>query len=600
MTDLWTRLKQRKLVQWAVAYVAFAFALLQGVDIVAQQFGWPDSVQRSITLALVLGFFLVLLLAWYHGEQGRQKVSGTELLLIALVLGFGGAFMWWVSGSAGRTVHALAGKAVPARARTSAAQARVPVASTAPVPLKSVAVLPFVNEGGDKTEQFFSDGLSEDLITALSQFPGLKVINSDSSFKFRNSGDSVSAIARKLGVAHLLHGGVRRLGDEVRIRAELVNAADGSTLWSQHYDRPYKDLFKLQDDITRSVAEALKARLLDHAAQSDRPPSGSLDAYTAYLKGRAQPFTEAGLRRAIALFQQATRMDPEYASAYANESFAWGTLANIFLGGAESHAAIGHAREAVAAALRLAPDLPDARLAQVSLLLSADLDWQRALVQARRLVQLAPGTASNLTVLAQALMALGHPREAEHVARQAIAIDPLTAFRYDTLAWTLRVQGRLEEAAAAMHKAIELGPGDGLFHANLTLVRILQGDAAAALTAAKAEPPGVWHDFAMAAALQLGPDRKAATAALQRVIDRHADSSAYQIAQIYAIRRQPDRMFEWLDRAWANRDPGLFMLLTDPLILRYRDDPRFAAYCRKVGLPPPQAARPAGGEAHGG
>ena len=351
-------------------------------------------------------------------------------------------------------------------------------------------------------------------------------------------------------------------------------------MWSQHYDRPYKDLFKLQDDITHAVADALKTRLLpvpEDAALGDRPPSGNLDAYNAYLQAQAQPFSDTGLRRAIALYKQAIRFDPKYASAYARESLTWATLGSVFLGGAESHAAIGHAREAATTALQLAPDLPDARLAQVTLLFNADLDWQGALDQARLLVKLAPGNASNLIALAQSLMALGHARQAENVVRRAIAIDPLHAFHYDSLAWTLRAQGRLVEAVAAMHKAIELAPGNSLFHADLTQIRVLQGNAAAALAAAKAEPPGVWHDFAMAAALQIGPDRKAATAALQRMIDLHAEASAYQIAQIYAIRRQPTPMFHWLDRAWANRDSGLFMLLTDPLILRYRDDPRFAA-----------------------
>ena len=160
MDDLWTRLKQRKLVQWALAYVAFAFAFLQGVDIVAQQFAWPDSVQRAITLALVLGFFVTLLLAWYHGEQGRQRVSGTELLLIALVLGFGGGFLWWVSGSPREPVHALAAGSSPASARSATTRTNLPAPATASIPQKSVAVLPFANDSGDNSEQFFSDGLS--------------------------------------------------------------------------------------------------------------------------------------------------------------------------------------------------------------------------------------------------------------------------------------------------------------------------------------------------------------------------------------------------------------------------------------------------------
>jgi len=175
-------------------------------------------------------------------------------------------------------------------------------ASTAAIPAKSVAVLPFTNESGKQDEQYFSDGLSDDLITALSQFAGLKVISRNSAFQFRDSHDSSAKIGTLLGVAHILEGSVQRAGDEVRITATLVNAGDGSIVWSQRYDQPYKDLFALQDAITQSVAEALKAKLLTAPGavlQSDRPPGGNLDAYTAYQQGLAYyaQTTEAGIAR---------------------------------------------------------------------------------------------------------------------------------------------------------------------------------------------------------------------------------------------------------------------------------------------------------------
>ncbi len=589
MTDLWAKLKQRKLVQWAVAYVAFAFALLQGVDIVAQQFAWPESVRRGITLALALGFFVTLLLAWYHGEQGRQRVSGTELLLLALVLGFGGAFLWRVAGQSPASGQAQVAASQSSAAHTVAASSAGAVSGTESIPEKSVAVLPFANESGDKKEQFFSDGLSEDLITALSQFTGLKVINSDSSFKFRDSHDSVSTIASKLGVARLLQGGVRRLGDEVRIRAELVNAADGSTLWSQHYDRPYKALFKLQDDITRSVAEALKTKLLDnnHPAQNDRPPSGNLQAYTAYLKSRAQPATAAGIRQSIGLLKEATHIDPEYAQSYALTSTYWMFLAAAFTSNdTDTRQAIEHARAAADTALRLDPNLAAAHYARAFILLNADLDWQGALAEADKVVSLAPNNPNIASIKSQVLTALGRTGEAEKIIRERIASNPLNAGAYLNLALILR-KHRLDAAQAALHKAIEVAPGNARVHANLTLVELLRGDRTAAAAAAKAEPPGFWHVFAEAAVLQTGSDRAAADAALKDLKQKFADTDAYQLAELYALRKNPDAMFHWLDRSWANRDPGLQHLLVDPLILRYKDDPRFSAYCRKVGLPVP-------------
>ncbi len=578
-TGVWRKLRRRKLVQWVLAYLAAAWAVLEVLDLVGQQFGWPPALLRGFTLAFALGFVVTLVLAWYHGERGEQKVSGTELLILALLLAVGGGLLWRFAGIGMETTPAQVAEVAPAGA-TQAAD----------IPQKSVAVLPFANEGGDKDEQYFSDGLSEDLITALSQLAGLKVINQNSSFRFRGSRDSVADIARKLGVAHLLQGGVRRLGDEVRIRAELVRAADGSTVWSQHYDRPYKDLFKLQDDITASVADALKTRLLaadDGTHQNDRPPSGNLDAYTAYLKGIAQPNTEAGVRRAIALFRQAHDLDPGYAAAYAQESVGWGFLAGVFLGGQEGLEANARAKQMADAALRIDPELARAHYARAFLLLNADFDWNGALRAARRLAELAPHSLSAYSMMRQTLQAVGQADAAIAMVRQGIAHDPLNAGLHESLALLLWAVGQGDQAEAELRKAIELGPEDSRLHANLALIRAQRGDMAGALAAARDEPDGFWHDFAMALALQIGNDRAAADTALQRVIDGYADNGAYQIAEVYALRKDPDGMFHWLDRSWTQRDPGIQHLLTDPLMLRYKDDPRFAAYCRKVGLPIP-------------
>ncbi|MGH8326194.1 MAG: TIR domain-containing protein [Steroidobacteraceae bacterium] len=205
-------------------------------------------------------------------------------------------------------------------APTAAATTAVRVARDAPTEA-SIAVLPLANESGDASQQYFSDGISEDLINALGQFPGLKVIGRISSFEFRNSTEDAHSIGAKLGVAHLLEGSVQRSGDMVRVSAELVDTADGTMLWSQHYDRPYKDLFALQDQITQAVVGALRAKLLpgEHAAaQSDRPPSGSLEAYNAFLQGQfySARDTDADLRKAIGFYTQATQLDPTYALAW--------------------------------------------------------------------------------------------------------------------------------------------------------------------------------------------------------------------------------------------------------------------------------------------
>ncbi|HJP97450.1 MAG TPA: hypothetical protein VJ862_02700 [Rhodanobacteraceae bacterium] len=586
MTGFFARLKQRKLVQWALAYIAFAFALIQVLDVVAQRFGWPDPLEKLLILALAIGFVVVLVLAWYHGERGVQKVSGTEIVILALLLAIGGGLLWRYE----RVLPPVGSPDSVAGATSSGLRivSATAAAQAIPIPAKSVAVLPLSNESGDKDQQYFSDGLSEDLITALSQFAGLRVINRDSSFQFRGSKDSVQAIGAKLGVAHLLEGSVQKLGDEVRISAELVNCADGSTLWSQHYDRPYKDLFALQDDITKSVAGALKAKLLDSGGavpQSDRPPGGSLAAYNALLQGKfyAQRFTEADLRKAIAYFTDATRLDPDYALAWAGLGETQGALAGNFLGGAEASRSWTAAHASVQHALQLDPNLAFAHSAYVFILWSADHDWTRAAAEARRGYQLLP--QKGYFALAQMQAALGHAQQAVAVMRRGLQTDPLCAGCYGYLAGYLPALGRLDDAAQAARESLQLDPEYyfGLFQ--LAYVEVMRGDAATALQVAQQAPPGSWRNDAMAVALQIGGNRAAADAALQTMIAKQADYAAYQIAEIYAVRRDPDNMFKWLERASRNRDPGIAFLLTDAPILRYQNDPRFAAFCRNVGLP---------------
>ena len=233
-------------------------------------------------------------------------------------------------------------------------------------------MLPLTNESGDVAQQYFSDGISEDLITELSQVPGLKVIGRSSAFQFRDSKEDGRSIGAKLGVAHLLEGSVRKSDDMIRVSAELINTADGSTQWSERYDRPYKDLFALQDEIARAVAGALRTKLLpdEHlAGQSDRPPGGSLEAYNAFLQGRfySSRETEADLRKAVASYAEAIQLDPKYARAWSNLAQAWTSIGANYLGGSAAQEAFSKARAAVGHALILSPDLASAHEAQGSL-----------------------------------------------------------------------------------------------------------------------------------------------------------------------------------------------------------------------------------------
>lgn len=458
----------------------------------------------------------------------------------------------------------------------------------------SIAVLPLTNESGDISQQYFSDGLSEDLITALSQFPGLKVIGRTSSFRFRDSKDDSQTIGAKLGVAHLLEGSVRSAGDQVRVSAELIDTSDGSTQWSERYDRPYKDLFGLQDDLTRAVAGALRAHLLPKefaAQQTDRPPSGDLEAYNAVLEGKyyLARETDADTRKAIERFTRASQLDPRYAFAWSLLSRAWTNLGAYHLNLAVAPEAYAKAREAATVALSLAPNLASAHVALGWLLEMADFNWRGAEEEYRRALELAPANGEAAASLARQLANFGKVDQAIKLTQDALATDPLHASWYAWLAVDFYALNRLGEAEGAIRRAIELQPGGVWLHDVLTNIEIRRGDAQAALAAAQQEPAGsFFRDAALAKALQIGSDRGAADAALKNLIDKGVSWNPYEVAQIYAMRNDPDKTFEWLDHTWTYRDPYVHNLSNDPFIGRYKGDPRLIAFCRKVGLPVPR------------
>jgi TolB-like protein len=456
----------------------------------------------------------------------------------------------------------------------------------------SIAVLPLANESGEASGQYFSDGISEDLITALSQLPGLKVIGRASAFKFRDSKEDSRSIGSKLGVAHLLEGSVRKAGDMVRVSAELIDASDGSTQWSQRYDRPYKNLFALQDEITRAVAVALKTRLLPtgHTAQqSERPPGGSLEAYDAMLQARfyALRGSEADIRKAIEYNEKAIALDPIYALAWSNLSIDWIGLGTSFLSGAQAQEAYAKARAGADRALALSPDLAQAHLARGDVLQWADFDWRGAEAEYRRALELAPEEGRNKATLSLALATVGLEERASELMREALATDPLRAPWYNHLAMYLTALNRLDEAEQAIRRAMELQPAAATHYEQLAIIEIQRGNAQAALAAAQQVAPGIRQDVAFAFARQIGLDHSAADAALKTLIEKYAGDAAVQIAQVYALRNDPKATFDWLDRAWSNRDPGVSELFYGPFILRYKDDPRFATFCQKIGLPTP-------------
>jgi len=571
-------LRRRKVLQVAIGYLAVAWLLVQVTATILPAFGLPGWALRFIVLLFSLGFPIALLMAWTLeltpdgvkldiSEIGSKRMLAVAVVLALLALG------WYFR------------EAMLPRPQATA-QTPEP---TAPVRNgQSIAVLPLVNASKDPEQQFFSDGLSENLIDTLSHFDGLKVIGRMSSFQFRDDKGDSAAIGRKLGVAYLLNGSVQRAGDVVRISASLIKAADGSTLWAQHYDRPYKNLFALQDEIAQAVADALQVKLLSPEAaaqQDDRPPSGNLEAYNAYLHG-LKYWHDEDFPKAAGYMAKAVQLDPDYAMAWAHLSGSWSTVAtfrNEAPAVAREHMRLS--RLAADKALQLAPGLGAAHAARAYLQFYG-FDHRGALAECRRAVQLAPDDATVLNGCGFVLAGIGRLGEAIRLREHLLSIEPLYSVNDFIYAELLMATGRLDEAEK--HLRIYEGLSQPTPYGYM-VVAMLRGDADVAMNIAT-QVPADNRDLYMALAAQIGPDRATADTALATVLQDKAlgpvgwGSRSYRIAQIYALRGDAGHAVEWLEHASV---PDHLFMLADPLILHLRDDPRFIAFCKKVGLPPP-------------
>jgi TolB-like protein/Tfp pilus assembly protein PilF len=483
--NFFAELKRRNVYKVAVAYAVVGWLVIQISSTVLPTFHAPEWVVQTLVVLVALGFPIALVMAWAF-ETTPEGIKRTEVadampatgpkkhvwIYIVVICGAISAALFFL----GRYT---------AGSKT--------IASPNDVSNKSIAVLPLVNTSGDPGNDYFSDGLSEELIAVLAKIPGLKIIGRSSSFLFKGKSEDSRTIGEKLGVANLLEGSVRKQGERVRIVAELINAADGRELWSDTYDRELKDVFAVQSDIAVAVTDQLKIKLLGASAKSDAAPSNdNLAAYNALQQGTfyLRLSTEEGTRKATEFYGEAIRLDPNYALAHANLSSAWRQLGATWLGGTEANEAYAKARNEAHVALSLAPNLSAAHEALGFVLLTPDLDFAGADAEFRKAEKLAPADAAPKNARSYSFAAEGHLAEAENLARQALTLDPLGVTRYLNLARILIGGGRYDEAEAALGKARALQPAAARQHVYLTIIDILRGNTAAALQDAQLEPPG--------------------------------------------------------------------------------------------------------------
>jgi TolB-like protein/Flp pilus assembly protein TadD len=467
---------------------------------------------------------------------------------------------------------------------------------SAAIPEKSIAVLPMVNSTGDPANEYFSDGMSEEFISSLSRLHDLKVIGRSSSFQFKGKTENSKTVGEKLGVYYLLEGSVRKSADRVRIAVALVKAGDGANVWSDTYDRELKDIFAVQSEIAGAVAKELKVALLGNNGQTAQlttaatPSNQNVEAYNALLQGNFynNRVTAEDTRKAIGYYEEAIRLDPRYALACAMLSRGAVNLATTFgnITTKEQQEAIAKARASAKSALALDPNLADAHAAQGRILEFVDFNFAEAESEVRRAVELAPQNPAASNNLGNLMSILGRLDEAVALGQRAIALEPLRTAYHSNLAIYLTALGRYDEAEATLRKAIALQPQAAQNYGQLAVIQILRGNSGAAVELAKQETDPFWRTNALALAQFANGERAEADAALKKLIDEMADGAGSQIAIVYALRKEPEKMFEWLEHAWTTHDSGVTALLSDPFLRAYKDDPRFIAFAQKIGVMP--------------
>jgi TolB-like protein/tetratricopeptide (TPR) repeat protein len=548
-------------------YVAAAWGFLQGLEYVSESFDWPEQLRQIALLAFLIGLPIVLVIAWYHGDRGQQRVTTPELTIMALLFLLGGSIFWYYQ----RVSNTAPAPAPPSPGAAFATDA-------------SIAVLPFVNMSSDKDQEYFADGISEELLNMLARVPELRVIARTSSFSFKGKDVEIGEIARRLNVANVLEGSVRKSGDTLRITAQLVRASDSSHLWSETYDRNISDVFAIQDEIAGKVVDALKLKLLAPGLPKGRTEQDA-EAYSLVLQARyfADRRTEEAYERAADYYQRALARQPGYA-------LAWAGLARVKINQANNGyvpiaAGIAEARAMAEKALRLDPGVADAYGALGYIHLAFDWDWSAADAAFKHALALAPNDARIIGNAALAAATLGHFDEAIPLLEGALRRDPLRAQTHASLGLMLQYAGRIDASAAAYRNALALAPDASFYHFQLGVLQLMRGNAEAALSEMEREPDGFWRFTGLALGYHSLGRKAESNAALASLIKDHSGTAAYQIAEVYAWRGETDRAFAWLDRAYAQRDGGLTDIKGDPLMRSLESDPRYRALLAKLKLP---------------
>ena len=581
--SIFKELKRRNVFKVAAAYIIVGWLIMQAGDTLGPALHLPEWVNSLLAFFLILGFPLAMFFAWAYEmtpdgikketevehSQSITRQTGRKLdfAIIAILVVALGYFTY--------------DKFILNSGPVVAAVNETQTAAVMTTDNRSIAVLPFVNMSDDSANEYFSDGLSEELLNLLAKIPELRVAARTSSFSFRDQSVEIPEIAKRLHVDHVLEGSVRKSGNQVRITAQLIKADDGFHLWSETYDRQLDNIFQMQDEIAAEVVNALKVTLLGAAPKTRETDPKT---YQLYLEGRY--FTRQGsadaIGQSIELFKQALAIDPGYVPALA-------ALANSYmwyagLGAMPIQEGNALADEAIATALAIDPTYaPTYGVRGMSRVFNKfDFaggmdDWQHAL-------QLDPSNADAVYMAGNGSQTVGRFRQAIDYYMQAIEMDPVQPAIYESLAGAYYFTGEQDKAETTFRKLLSLSPEYTSAHYRLGRVLLKKGDTDAALQEMQQESQNVYSGTGLAMAYYALGNIEAADKALASLIADAADHAAFQIAEVYGFRGEVDKALQWLNRAYEIHDGGLPTTLGNPAFESLISDPGWEQFLEKIGL----------------
>src|SRR5262249_33967319 len=603
MKNFFAELKRRNVYKVAVAYLVASWLLIQIATQVFPFFEIPNWAVRLVVLLLILGFPAALVFSWafeitpegikreseIESDKSITRKTGRKLVGLTVVLAVIAASLL--------VFQLVRPKPEPQKSVTPQPSGEAK-AERSP---RSVAVLAFDNLSDDRGSEYFSDGISEELLTVLQKIPGLHVAARTSAFSFKGKNATAQEIGEKLGVAHLVEGSVRKAGDVVRIAARLTQANTGEEQWSENYTRNLKDVFAVQTELAQTIVEQLRGQLTGGAGNSttkaqiqeevraaEKGGTKNVEAHEAYLQGRffINRHSEKETDQARAAFERAVQLDSQFALAWAGlaQTHIW--YCNFATeGGLKSfNAHLAAAREAVEKALAIEPDLPEALSARAMIETNFDYDWKGAAETLHKALALAPQDPALLIEAGNLAQARGETTQALEFFRRAVASDPVNAQALAFLATGLSAAGRQEEARTEYARVIQLNPSAPNSHAGVGLTYLLDGKFEEAAVAGQKDAADYARLLIVSCARWDQKRVPESDAALAELIAKVSETGAYQIAEVYAYRNDKDHAFEWLERARRQRDAGLPGLRADTLLPNLHNDSRWDAFLRTMGV----------------